>query len=69
MKAISVRFPKMPPYAFLRWLIRKRCFVGTIDKVYHLLNSESKTMSVRINLQNKDYLLKPGMLTKCKCEM
>lgn len=36
-------------------------FKGEIDKVYHILNSESKTMNVRIKLSNKDYLLKPGM--------
>ena len=49
---------------------RNRSFGGTIDKVYQVLNDESKTMSVRIKLQNKDYLLKPGMFTnvsvKCK---
>ena len=28
-----------------------------------MLNDESKTMSVRIKLTNKDYLLKPGMFT------
>ena len=42
------------------------------SKVYHLLDSESKTMSVRIKLKNEDYLLKPGMFTnvtvKCKAE-
>lgn len=47
-------------------------FTGTIDKVYHLLNDESKTMSVRIKLQNQDYMLKPGMFTnvsvKCKAD-
>ena len=51
---------------------RNRSFGGTIDKVYQVLNDESKTMSVRIKLQNKDYLLKPGMFTnvsvKCKAE-
>lgn len=38
-------------------------FSGKIDKVYNMLNDESKTMSVRIKLTNKDYLLKPGMFT------
>ena len=51
---------------------RNRSFGGTIDKVYQVLNDESKTMSVRIKLQNRDYLLKPGMFTnvsvKCKAE-
>lgn len=50
----------------------EKTFTGTIDKVYHLLDSESKTMSVRIKLKNEDYLLKPGMFTnvsvKCKAE-
>ena len=50
----------------------ERTFSGTIDKVYHLLDSESKTMNVRIKLKNEDYLLKPGMFTnvsvKCKAE-
>ena len=45
---------------------RNRSFGGTIDKVYQVLNDESKTMSVRIKLQNKDYLLKPGMFTYVK---
>ena len=47
-------------------------FTGTIDKVYHLLDSQSKTMNVRIKLKNEDYLLKPGMFTnvtvRCKAE-
>lgn len=38
-------------------------FKGVIDKVYNLLNEESKTMSVRIKLPNDRYLLKPGMFT------
>ncbi len=49
-----------------------KMFAGTIDKVYHLLNSESKTMNVRIKLKNEEYLLKPGMFTnvsvKCKAD-
>lgn len=47
-----------------------KTFTGTIDKVYHLLNAESKTMSARIRLQNENFMLKPGMFTnvtvKCK---
>lgn len=38
-------------------------FDGAIDKVYHVLDSESKTMNVRVKLKNKDYMLKPGMFT------
>lgn len=49
-----------------------KVFTGTIDKVYHMLNDESKTMSVRVKLSNEDYLLKPGMFTnvsvKCKAD-
>lgn len=45
---------------------RDKEFTGIIDKVYQVLNDESKTMSVRIKLQNKDYLLKPGMFTNVK---
>lgn len=38
-------------------------FGGVIDKVYNMLNSESKTMSVRVKLKNEEYMLKPGMFT------
>lgn len=38
-------------------------FTGKIDKVYNMLNDESKTMNIRIRLSNNDYLLKPGMFT------
>ena len=47
-----------------------KSFHGTIDKVYHLLDTESKTMSIRIKLPNTDFALKPGMFTnvtvRCK---
>lgn len=43
-------------------------FTGTIDKVYHMLNDESKTMSVRVKLKNEDYMLKPGMFTNVYVE-
>ena len=36
-------------------------FHGHIDKVYHVLDSESKTMKVRITLDNAHGLLRPGM--------
>lgn len=36
-------------------------FRGKIDKVYSVLDSESKTMKVRINLVNPEGLLRPGM--------
>ena len=38
-------------------------FTGKIDKVYNMLNEESKTMNVRVKLSNNNYLLKPGMFT------
>ena len=41
-----------------------KIFSGKIDKVYNMLNEESKTMSVRVKLNNDQYLLKPGMFTK-----
>lgn len=43
-------------------------FAGTIDKVYNMLNDESKTMSVRVKLKNEDYMLKPGMFTNVYVE-
>lgn len=36
-------------------------FRGKIDKVYSVLDSESKTMKVRINLDNPEGMLRPGM--------
>jgi cobalt-zinc-cadmium efflux system membrane fusion protein len=36
-------------------------FHGNIDKVYNVLDSESKTMKVRITLDNSRGLLRPGM--------
>lgn len=36
-------------------------FIGTIDKIYNVLDPDNKTMKVRIQLDNKDYLLKPEM--------
>lgn len=47
-------------------------FGGSIDKVYNMLDSESKTMSVRVELKNENYMLKPGMFTnvyvQCKVD-
>jgi len=36
-------------------------FYGSIDKVYNMLDDESKTMSARIKLNNDHFMLKPGM--------
>lgn len=38
-------------------------FTSTIEKISHMLNEESKTMSARIKLRNDNYMLKPGMFT------
>lgn len=43
-------------------------FSGKIEKVYNMLDEESKTMSVRISLSNRQYLLKPGMLANVYVE-
>lgn len=40
-----------------------KLFYGTVDKVYPVLDAESKTEQLKINLSNKGYLLKPGMYT------
>lgn len=42
---------------------RDKEFTGTVDKVYNMLDSESKTMSLRVKLKNENYMLKPGMFT------
>lgn len=38
-----------------------RLFRGRIDKIYSMIDADSKTMKVRITLQNREGLLKPGM--------
>lgn len=40
-----------------------KLFYGTVDKVYPVLDAESKTEQLKINMSNKGYLLKPGMYT------
>lgn len=40
-----------------------KVFTGTIDKVYPVLDPDSKTENVKINLSNPGYILKPGMFT------
>jgi cobalt-zinc-cadmium efflux system membrane fusion protein len=39
-------------------------FAGIIDKIYNVLDPDSKTMKVRVQLDNKDNLLKPEMFAK-----
>jgi cobalt-zinc-cadmium efflux system membrane fusion protein len=41
-----------------------RAFFGKIDKIYNVLNPETKVMNIRIRLDNADYSLKPGMFAK-----
>jgi len=41
-----------------------KTFTGKIDKISQVLDPQSKVMKVRINLDNKDMLLKPDMFTK-----
>lgn len=36
-------------------------FTGKINKIYNVLDPDTKTMKVQIQLDNKDYLLKPEM--------
>jgi cobalt-zinc-cadmium efflux system membrane fusion protein len=38
-----------------------KTFTGSIDKIYNVLDPDNKTMKVRIQLENKDILLKPEM--------
>jgi cobalt-zinc-cadmium efflux system membrane fusion protein len=38
-------------------------FTGKVNKIYNMLDSQSKTLSARIKLKNTHYLLKPGMFT------
>lgn len=39
-------------------------FLGKIDKIYNVLNPETKVLNVRIKLDNSDYVLKPGMFAR-----
>lgn len=41
-------------------------FTGKIDKIYNLIDPESKVMNARVTIQNPSYLLKPGMLGTVK---
>lgn len=44
-------------------------FTGEIDKIYNMLDAESKTMKVRVKLRNGGHLLKPGMFTTVRVRM
>ncbi len=43
-------------------------FLGTIDKVFNVLDPESKVMKVRVRLNNPGYLLKPQMYAQVRVE-
>ncbi len=42
----------------------EKTFFGKVDKVSQVLDPQSKTMKVRINIDNKELLLKPDMFAK-----
>lgn len=41
-------------------------FNGKVDKIFNVIDPETKAMKVRIKLNNKDYLLKPDMRATIK---
>jgi cobalt-zinc-cadmium efflux system membrane fusion protein len=41
-----------------------KIFKGKIDKIFNVLNPETKVMNVRVVLNNPEYLLKPGMFAR-----
>jgi len=41
-------------------------FYGKVDKIFNIIDPETKAMKVRIKLTNKDYLLKPEMRATIK---
>lgn len=43
-----------------------KTFYGTIDKIYQMLDPETKTMRAKINIRNEDLLLKPEMFVTAK---
>lgn len=45
-----------------------RVFKGKIDKIFNVLDPESKTMKVRVTLLNADYTLKPEMFANVRVE-
>lgn len=44
-------------------------FHGKIDKIYSMLDSESKTMKVRVELENKEEKLRPGMFASVRVSL
>ncbi|MFD1143486.1 efflux RND transporter periplasmic adaptor subunit [Larkinella insperata] len=45
-----------------------RVFKGKIDKIFNVLDADSKTMKVRVTLLNADYTLKPEMFANVRVE-
>jgi len=43
-----------------------RIFSGKVDKIFNVLNPDTKVLNVRIKLNNADYALKPGMFANIK---
>jgi membrane fusion protein, heavy metal efflux system len=43
-----------------------RTFNGHVDKIFNIIDPETKAMKVRIKLENPDYLLKPDMRATIK---
>ncbi|WP_316806750.1 efflux RND transporter periplasmic adaptor subunit [Pedobacter agri] len=44
----------------------EQIFKGRIDKIYNLIDQDSKVMNARVVISNPDFLLKPGMLGTVK---
>ncbi len=38
-----------------------KIYVGRVDKIFNILDPQTRTMKIRINLDNSDYALKPEM--------
>ncbi|MFN8416308.1 MAG: efflux RND transporter periplasmic adaptor subunit [Cytophagaceae bacterium] len=43
-----------------------KVFVGKVDKIFNVLDPVSHVMKIRVQLENKDYLLKPEMYASIK---
>lgn len=43
-----------------------KIFRGTVDKIYNVIDTETKSMKVRIRLKNPEFLLKPEMKANIK---
>ena len=66
MKATSVKVGEGDSVRITTLAYPEDVIAGKIDKVYNMLDEESKTMSVRVKLDNRDYKLKPGMFTQVR---